>query len=258
MAQELGPHGMASKKRQTMQAEPRTSHSFERYVSAREYVVANGYESELDWQASRHISKITETEFLREAAWVILNSGMREAVVRQKFPAVEKAFMHFESAVQIVENRQYCLERAHREFAHSGKLHAIVSVAFRVATDGFVDVRATTEKHGVAYLKSFDFVGPVTSKHLAKNLGLPVSKSDRHLVRISNTLGFGSVSEMCSTLSDLSGDAISVVDLVLWRFATLNSSYEEWFARPDGEEFTTTVQLDASQFDRHIFQPARA
>ena len=62
-------------------------------------------------------------------------------------------------------------------------------------------------------------LGPITSHHLAKNLGLQAAKSDRHLQRIADALGFGGVTETCQVLSEYSGDPISVVDIVLWRFA---------------------------------------
>jgi len=44
-------------------------------------------------------------------------------------------------------------------------------------------VRVLDEPH--AFLMSLPYVGAVTWRHLAKNLGLPVAKADRHLVRLA-------------------------------------------------------------------------
>ena len=74
-------------------------------------------------------------------------------------------------------------------------------------------------------LQALPYIGPITSYHLAKNLGVPCAKSDRHLKRLSEMLGFNCVQQFCKEVSTLSGDAIHVVDLVLWRFATLQRDY---------------------------------
>ena len=53
------------------------------------------------------------------------------------------------------------------------------------------------------------------------------AKPDRHLVRIAGALGARSVDHLCRPLAEFSGDPVSVVDLVLWRFATLRTDYVE-------------------------------
>ncbi len=68
-------------------------------------------------------------------------------------------------------------------------------------------------------------MGEATSFHLAKNIGLNVAKPDRHLVRMSSALGFESVNILCSEISNLIEENISLIDLVLWRYATLDKNY---------------------------------
>jgi hypothetical protein len=70
-------------------------------------------------------------------------------------------------------------------------------------------------------LRKLPFIGPVTSYHLAKNLGIDVVKRDRHLVRLAVHLGFSSAEEMCGAFGDQVGEPISVVDIVLWRYCVL-------------------------------------
>lgn len=202
---------------------------FNRYVSARELVIDSGYGFEIDWQASRNILLVQEPEFLRETAWVILNSGMRESVIRRRFTRIDDAFMGFSSAICIKKHRVQCFWKAMKVFGHEKKIKAIISASCRVAMEGFSSVKAWVIRDGTEYLRTFDYLGPATSKHLAKNLGLEVAKPDRHLLRIADATGYSSVAKLCADLSMLTGDSQRVVDLVLWRYATLRSDYVSWF-----------------------------
>ena len=60
---------------------------------------------------------------------------------------------------------------------------------------------------------------------MAKNIGIQVAKPDRHLVRMAKAAGYSDVQLFCRTISQLSGDSIPVVDIVLWRFATIEKDY---------------------------------
>lgn len=201
----------------------------DQYVDAKEIVINEGYSSELDWQLELDIKTNTESDFLREAAWVILSSGMRETTVRSKFNEISDSFMGFESALNIVYKAYQCRSDALKYFNHPKKIDAILSVAFRVFFDGFESVKNSIEFYGVDYLQSLDFIGPATSYHLAKNIGLNVAKPDRHLCRVAEATGFNTVNDLCNKISSLTGDSISVVDLVIWRFATIRNDYLSWF-----------------------------
>ena len=124
---------------------------------------------------------------------------------------------------------QKCRTNALRSFAHTGKIDAILGIAYRIAIDGFDTVKNATRFYGVNYLQTFDYIGPATSYHLAKNIGLPVAKPDRHIRRIANAVGFSSVDELCNQISLRTGDPVPVVDLVIWRFATIRTDYLSWF-----------------------------
>ena len=201
----------------------------DRYVEAKEVIIGEGFESELDWQQELDFSHSQESDFLREAAWVILSSGMREATIRMKFPEITTAFLGFNNAADIVERASTCRIDAMKLFRHPGKIDAIISMAYRVVIDGFDSIKNSINRYGVKFLQSFDFIGPATSYHLAKNLGLNVSKPDRHLCRVAEISGFDSVADLCDKISKITGDSVSVVDLVIWRFATIRSDYLLWF-----------------------------
>ena len=199
------------------------------YVEAKEIVINEGYADELDWQLEVDLKNNTESDFLREAAWVVLSSGMRESIVRSKFADISSAFLNFESSEKIIEQVEQCKKNAYKCFKHTGKINAIVSIVFRVFFDGYDSIQKSVGFYGVDFLKSLDYIGPATSFHLAKNIGVNVAKPDRHLCRVADIAGFQTVDDLCNEISFVTGDTVAIVDLVIWRFATLKNDYLSWF-----------------------------
>jgi hypothetical protein len=205
----------------------------ESYLTAREFVINKGFAAEIDWQESRCLSVLSESEFLEEAAWVILNTGMRESIIRRCFPKISAAFLNWISAETIVRNRAYCEAEAVRIFNHPRKISAIGSICERVGYTGFDMFREKIRVEGIDFLQTLDFIGPITKYHLAKNVGLDVVKPDRHLVRLAKAANFKYPKNLCQAISEITGDKISVVDLVLWRYATLDPQYTVLFQPTD-------------------------
>lgn len=207
------------------------SNLLECYEKIKNYVILSGYNNEIKWQKEIQFECVTETDFLRESAWVILCSGMNERVIRKYFKNISICFFEWESAGKIVEMKTYCIEYAMCFFNNYRKINAIADTAEIVFDIGFEELKKILMKSPIDTLKTFPFIGPTTACHLAKNLGLPFAKSDRHLSRISNFFGYSSVQNFCEEISRLSGDSIQVVDIVLWRFATLRNDYINVFER---------------------------
>ena len=205
-------------------------------MRAKRHVIEAGYAYEIDWQDTVAFDSVTERDFLREAAWVVLSCGMRESVVRSKFPAISLAFLDWESAEQIVAHRRACYKAALRYFNHQKKIEAIVEIAEHVLESKFPVVRNSVQREGVDYLMQLPFMGPATSRHLAKNIGLSMAKPDRHLMRIATEAGYGSPQLMCGDIAALVGDKVAVVDLVLWRYATLDKNYLDLFLFMTGKQ----------------------
>jgi len=199
------------------------------YYEVKSFVINSGYQNEVEWQAALNFNNLTETDFLREGAWVILNSGMRESVIRKYFQKLSFCFFEWESASKINESKIFCYENAIDIFNNDCKISAIINMSTRVCAIGFDKLKIHLEQNPIEYLKTFKHIGPITSYHLAKNLGLQIAKPDRHLVRLSNSLGFDNVQSLCSIISADSGDSVPVVDIVLWRFATLKNNYLKTF-----------------------------
>jgi hypothetical protein len=201
----------------------------EAYQYAKRFVVERGFIAEIQWQESVRLSSLTANRFLSEAAWVVLCSGMRESVIRTKFRAFSAAFYDWDDLAAIVDDPGPCRTRALKVIGHEGKVDAIVTIAQHVAQVGIACVLQSIEHYGVAYLRRLPYLGPVTSIHLAKNLGLDVAKPDRHLVRVAQHIGCEDPHLLCEFISRHVGDRIAVVDLIIWRYATLEPNYLELF-----------------------------
>jgi endonuclease III len=96
-----------------------------------------------------------------------------------------------------------------------------------IAERGFQILKQEVDKAPLAVLAELPFIGRITAAHLAKNLGYPVAKNDRHLSRLASVLGFVEAQHLCESISALSGDSISIVDTVLWRFCAAGFSKKE-------------------------------
>jgi len=191
------------------------------YMIAKNRLIELGYEDEIDWQYDVSLDNLNESMLLEESAWVILNSGMKETVIRKRFHLISNAFNNWESSNYINQNSVSCRNKALTYFNHKPKIDAIIEIAKRISDIGFSAVFSQIKDHGIKYLKQFPFLGPITSIHLAKNIGLKVAKPDRHLKRLAFILGYENVQDLCENISIITEDPVPVIDIVLWRFSTI-------------------------------------
>ncbi|WFN36913.1 hypothetical protein L1994_00510 [Methanomicrobium antiquum] len=201
------------------------SNLVKKYFFVKKIVIEEGYNDEIIWQKNIIFQQISESDFLREISWVILSSGMREKVISKYFPIISNCFYNWISAEKITINKISCLEEALKIFNHKKKIASIIAAAELIFKRGFDWFKNEIVKDPINKLKEFDFIGPITVFHLAKNIGLDVAKPDRHLVRIALNEGFDDVQEFCKKISKVSGDSVPVVDVVLWRYATIEPKY---------------------------------
>lgn len=174
--------------------------------------------TEIEWQRTISLNSISEQDFLRETAWVIINSGFKEKTARKLFGYIEIAFQNFTSAQLVLSEAELSFEIALSILNHPGKIKGILTAAELVQENGFESLRRKIEKRPFATLQLIPFIGETTARHLAKNLGLDVAKPDRHLVRLAQAANFDSVDSMCMHLSKEFGEQVKVVDLILWRY----------------------------------------
>lgn len=202
------------------------------YLYAKRAVISAGYDAEIAWQEDACDKPITEMRFLAEAAWVVLSAGMRESVVRRVFPEVAEGFAKFATArVAALSAADGGREQALRVFRHPGKIDAIVEIVTFMDRAGLDEILRLLNLEGTTFLQTLPYIGPVTAFHLAKNLGHDVAKPDRHLVRIARACGYDDPHVLCSVLGRYLGEPVPVIDIVLWRFATLSRNYVETLLR---------------------------
>jgi hypothetical protein len=194
------------------------------YFVAKKFIINRGFADEIDFSDENIFDRLTEKQFLKESAWVILSSGMSYNVISKKFDLISETLMQWD--IKLINNNILkCKNGALKIINHPGKINAIIHISKVLAQRGFEIIKADISEYGIDYLKIFPYIGPATSYHLAKNIGFNVSKPDRHLLRISKTMGFSSPNELCTCLSKLISEKISTIDLVLWRYATLDKNY---------------------------------
>ena len=191
------------------------------YLKAKRVVIEAGYADELDWQRDCRIERVTAVDFLREASWVVLSAGMSEKVIASVFPRLSVALHGF--APEAVCGDPTSRDNALRVFGHRRKIDAILVVAETVRHLGDDLLRKELSGDPLAFVSRLPYMGPATSRHLAKNLGLSVAKPDRHLLRIAVSAARDSVDILCQEISSWLGEPVAVVDIVLWRWATIHS-----------------------------------
>jgi hypothetical protein len=194
------------------------------YRTAKERLLSAGFGSEINWQVEREFGTFTETDLLREAAWVTLCSGFKESVVRRCFDLISLCFCDWESASEICNSAMQCRATALAAFGNPKKIDAILGTAILVNRIGFAQLKQSILQDPIRSVQMLPFIGPITAFHLAKNLGYATAKPDRHLVRLASVLGYSDVHQLCGSLSEATGDPIQVVDVVLWRYAERGGS----------------------------------
>lgn len=197
---------------------PRLSDALRFFSDAHQYIRRAGLTFELNWQRQVKFESFSESDLLRESAWVILCSGFRESVVRRHFDFISLCFCDWESADAIVSSDTVCCQAASSVFRNPRKLHAISAVARKIHEYGFDAIKGNILRTPLKELQTLPYIGSITAFHLAKNLGLEVAKPDRHLCRLSQHMGFQSAEELCQEIAIAQGEAVRVVDLVLWRY----------------------------------------
>jgi len=207
-----------------------------KYAFAKTIVQDEGFQDEIRWQSNLCFDNLNETSFLREIAWVILTCGMKESIIRNRFEAISHCFFNWSSSQIIMSNREKCESSTLKVFNNRQKVSAILNAAEHVEKIGFEILKKKIHSDPLNVLQMFDYIGPVTVYHLAKNIGLPVAKPDRHLVRIAQQENYQDVQSFCGEISRLSGDPVPVVDIIFWRFATIDSDYLNVLSSLNGSE----------------------
>ena len=182
-----------------------------KYLDLKEAIIKKGYADEIIWAEDLKPCK-DWTDFFFEYVFVVCNSGMKYTI----------AIVIYRKIIEAIKAH----ENVRSVFGHPGKAAAIEKVREN-ALHYFAKYQACkTDIDKIAYLETLPWIGKITKYHLAKNLGITtVAKPDRHLDRIAKKYGT-TPQEMCEQLSRSIGDTVAVVDLVIWRAASLGIVYK--------------------------------
>lgn len=126
-----------------------------------------GFAHEVAWQATAGRATLTTGAFLREAAWVVLSSGMRESVVRVLFRRFARVLHDF-NPTALSADPSAARDAALAVFGHKGKVNAILDIAATVDHLGEDGLRGAIRDDPQSFLCSLPYVGPVTWRHPAK------------------------------------------------------------------------------------------
>jgi len=173
------------------------------YNQAKQNIIQKGYKQEIDYVEKRYFDDGTPYNFQKEFVYVVCNSGMKNQVA-------EKIYKNY-------------LENGISAINHPSKKKAIEEseITFYSWFETLKGFKTDIEK--VEYLETLPHIGKITKYHLARNLGIDCAKPDRHLVRLAEKYGYDNVQEMCQFISDVVGDRIGTVDVVLWRYSNLKA-----------------------------------
>ncbi len=185
------------------------------------------------WHNLPSPSEITDRFFFSELTWVIYNAGMKEALIRSKWPAIEWAYFGFEPIV-VFTYRERSISLALSVINHLGKANAVADGAAKILEDGPMNTKLPqmSEADILEYFETFPYIGRVTRYHLARNIGYDVVKPDRHLVRLAEALdypGFDGPDALVQEVSLLVGERKGYVDYIFWRWLSIEGSQKDTF-----------------------------
>lgn len=195
------------------------------YFNAKLHVYESGYYFESYTQEIADLKDVKKSTFYKEYAWVVLSSGMNEKVVRILFEKITPLFNNWKNPALIIQNQRKIYNRALAILNYPSKVSALIEMAYFLCKKSIAEIVNRMQNDGVTFLRQFKFLGPATSFHLAKNLGVDLAKPDRHLTRIAHLFGYTCTNLFCQTIAAFTHEKKSVIDVVLWRYATLNKSY---------------------------------
>jgi len=173
------------------------------YADAREYCIKAGYSWEIETVQNRYFTDVDAPEFLVAYVFCVLNVGMKNQIAQKMFD-------------------KFCESNCDlNTIRHPYKRKAIGDAIEKFPFWYASLLNCSTDIDRVEFLDTLPMIGAITKYHLARNLGMDVAKPDRHLVRLMKRFQFDDVQEMCKYVSDIVGERIGTVDVVLWRALNL-------------------------------------
>ena len=186
------------------------------FTDAEKFCRDNGFQREIDWCENRPtLNQMLDNDVLREYAWVVFNSGMRNSVIEAKWQDLCEAFRWFNLKL-IIDEQDAVLRDALNVFGHYKKVDAVIRFSKKLWKDDLV-FRDRVNEDPLKTLIELPYIGDITKYHLARNLGFDYIKPDRHLQRLADQYGMTPF-ELCDLIHKETGRRLGTIDVILWRF----------------------------------------
>lgn len=205
--------------------------SIDDYYCHAEKMCEDLYAKELEYFRGLKLEDITLEIFWSEYIWCVYVSGFRASTISEKFDDLKAIYddpleLATQNPGEIWDNG------VKNVFANEQKFISIYKTACILwkyhqkykGSSWFYYFKKD-------YLSNIDdmiklpYIGPVTSYHLARNVGFDAVKPDVHLVRLSDFFSYKDPQTMCLLLSKKYKERLGVVDLILWYAASTWGTY---------------------------------
>jgi len=188
------------------------------YKQALAYIQVNRAE-ELEWARGINentFKNIRSKGFLAEYCWVVYASGFKVSIVEEKFSVLKSAFKDFD--LQRL-SRMRSIKPSLVAINNVSKAEGFLTGAKKIYEEGFSNFKKRIKEDGIDVLCELPYIGDITKKHLAKNIGFSdIAKDDIWLERIKELSSASSVNEVTGYLSNKFKESEHVIDVVLWRY----------------------------------------
>jgi len=190
-------------------------------------------------QRKRNPSKVSDKDFFKECAWAIYVTRFQVKTVREKWPGLEAAFLHWDYK-QICENTASVRAAALRVINSARKADAVIQTAQWMCQTGWPTIStqllsgSKQDNHGnfvpasrlIEYLDRLPMIGETNAIFILKNLGYDVAKPDIWLSKLAAKFDYpgdkDGVQQFATDISQLVLEHISVVETVLWNASSSN------------------------------------
>jgi len=159
---------------------------------------------QLDWFKTAGERTFTDTDFYREIVEITFYSGFKAETVDARLSAIHRWFPNFQTVARYGDRELGQMLSDPQMIGNKRKLEACINnaktfqeiVQSKGSFQNYLDSFKPRQSFGnvlelrSALIERFAFLGGITSLHFLMEIGLPVLKPDRVVVRIFHRLGF--------------------------------------------------------------------
>ena len=154
------------------------------FTKLENHLISSGLASDKDSfdtikQRLQNPPTLSPSEFASEVIYVILASGFKQKIAKQKF---------FEITKFIESGKDVCLENLISIFGNKNKINAICKVWKNKEKYSNEFYKLDTIDEKLNYLENLPYIGAITKNHIARNLGINKVKYDVWIQRLGIAL----------------------------------------------------------------------